>query len=104
MFKKKKEEFNQSMVMTPDFGQEEQQQPYMQPIQQPQVQQYTQPMQSNQQFQPSIQVQPIQPAQIQQQRFQSKAIIIQGALTEEGYRYVVDTNYPLAVGECQLVQ
>ncbi len=32
------------------------------------------------------------------------AQIIQAAMTEEGYRYVIDTNFPLKLGNVQLIQ
>ena len=59
--------------------------PVQQPTQQP-VQQPTQPVQQQEQFVP-------------------EAVIIQGWVTEERtYKYTVETNYPLAISHCKIIQ
>ncbi len=94
--KKQEESVSQSIVIDPTQqpqlpGQEQ----YTQQIPQAPVQE---PMQ--QQTQASVQQQTQQPAQVV-----PEAVIIQGFITEEGtYKYVVETNYPLAIGHCKITQ
>jgi len=64
--------------------------------QQPQ-QQYTQPYAQQQQPQQPQQPQP-QPQPIKQKT----AIIVEGSIKEDGYYYVVKTDYPLKLGYCKL--
>jgi len=73
----------------------QQQQPmYQQPIQQAQPQQVQQSIQQAQQ--------PIQQAQ---QPPQAYAYIKQAQVSEPGvFHYVIEANYPLAIGMCQIVQ
>jgi len=68
---------------------------------QPQQEQYQQPVQ--QQRQPVAQPQPVQP-QVQQQP-QRLGYIKQAVVTEQGiFQYIIETNYALAVGECNVIQ
>jgi len=83
---KKKKEINPSLSLPPQQMQDEQEQ-FMQP----------------QQYPPILTQQP-EPI-TQKQQFNTKAIIIEAHILEEGkFRYVIDTNYPLRIGECQLTQ
>jgi hypothetical protein len=105
MFGKKKEiKNNPSMVMFPGFQNNEQednqypqvpqniQQPVNQPVNQPQYKQQVQ------QFPQQIQ-------QVQQQQFQPAAKILKGEINADGtYYYIIETNYPLALGDCNLSQ
>ena len=71
----------------------------------PQQQQYTQPynLQQPPQFQqPQQQPQQFQQPQVQQPIKQKTAIIVEGSIKEDGYYYVVKTDYPLKLGYCKL--
>lgn len=100
MFGKKKVQENPSLVLNPNQIQEEN----------TIAQAYTQPIQQSQQFQQSIATQPYQPIQQIQpiqpvQKPKAEAIIIQGFITENNtFKYVVETNYPLSLGDCSLTQ
>jgi hypothetical protein len=111
-FRKKQEQPNQSIVLNPGINQQDEfssqiynqpERTYTQDINQNQPQLYQQSQQIQQQPQ---QIQPMQVQPIQQkQQFNAEAIIIQGFITEENtYKYLVETNYPLKLGECSLTQ
>jgi len=107
---KKKQEQGQSAVINPVELPElppQQFQP-LPPIQEIQGQAQQQPV-YQEQVQPVQQpVQPVQPVQVQQpvqQPPQPTAYIVQAAVVEPGvFRYVIDTNYPLAIGDCSVTQ
>ena len=63
----------------------------------------------NQDFQEPVnniqdfQSQPVQNQPVNQPRFNRESYIIQGSMKEDGtYVYVVETNYPLSLGDCKL--
>ena len=104
MFKKKPQIANPSLVLNPEFGQEGEQE-YRPSIEQA----FTQPIPQSQQFQQSIATQPTQqfqqPVQQQKPKMNPEAIIIQAFITEDNtFKYVVETNYPLSLGNCSLTQ
>ena len=91
-----------SELPPPQFQQPVQQQPVPQISQeqvQQAIQQNLQPIQQVPQLGYQQQIQPIQQAP------QRIACVVQGAIVEPGaYRYVIDTNYPLAIGNCEIAQ
>jgi len=96
------QQFQQPTMQDVQYAQQRaQQQPvYQEPIYQEQVQPVPVPQQVPQQ--PVQQVQ--QPAQPVQQT-QPTAYVVQAAAMESGvFRYVIDTNYPLAIGNCIITQ
>jgi len=114
--KKPKEQQTQTIAVTPQMKdnytpdptqeiqevkqqiQEVQQQQMQQPQQQP-VQQQPQSVQPVQSVQQQVQ----QPAQVEQQ--QPYAYVKQIQVSEPGvFHIVIETNYPLAIGYCQLTQ
>ena len=111
MFKKKKNsKENQSVAITPEqnlgeeqIGQEIKMEQQIQQTQQlpPRVEKPVEqvPQQIQQPFQETI----IETQQTQQQ--QKYAFVHEGKFTNEGkYVFVVETNYPLAIGYCNLTQ
>lgn len=82
MFGKKEPKFNQ----LPDLPQLPQL---------PEIQ-FNQPINQNQ-------MQTIQQPQQQFQQFQRKGLIIKGEMSEEGeFTYIIQTNYPLSLGNCDI--
>ncbi len=82
---------------TPETIEEEHVNPLaIQPMQQP-----VQPVQQQQQ----VPVQPVQQVQQPVQQPQPMAYIKQAQVSEPGiFHYVIETNYPLGIGICQLSQ
>lgn len=106
-FKKKKEE-NYTMTLPPDFGQDNYEQgdlignAFNQQVQQPNIPQQNTPLQApNNQYLPSIMNRPVRQAP----QFQPLSRILTSGMLDQGeYIYVVATNYPLNLGDCQLLQ
>jgi hypothetical protein len=106
-----KNTFNPQLPGSPLPQMNAQQQGYQIPVMQQQIQQ---PMQPVQQMQPMQMQQPMQQIQqpvqyVQRQQMQPRFIptakIVKSEETENGeFVYVVLTNYPLGLGDCQLTQ
>ena len=109
MFKKNKkqpEPTNPAVVLSPIVNQDSEQE-NQQPVQeQPVQEQKGNPLAIPQMENPlAIPQQPVQQPVQQQQQLKPEAVIIQTYITEDQtYRYLVETNYPLNLGVCQLVQ
>ena len=84
----------------------------IEPIDAPELQetqpQQLQPVLPAQEIQQPAQEQPVQvqqPVQQPTQETQPTAYIVQAVITEQGlFRYVIDANYPLILGNCILTQ
>jgi len=113
MFKKKnkiQEQRAPSIVLSPEFNRENEQnvqeqnnqQQYVQPIQNQPIQN----QQVTQQINPVQQVQPIPiKEEVKEPEFVPVAVIVQGTITEnDTFKYLVETNYPLCLGVCELRQ